>query len=68
MPKIDNSAERRHKEQLAELKKLNARPLLEGRTLQPVFVGASRDVGRTMNEAQRRSDRDAFDRGLGDSV
>jgi len=63
---FDNSAERRHKEQLAELKKLNQRPILEGKVLQPIIVGASRDVGRTMNEAQRRGDRDAFDRGLGD--
>jgi len=64
---FDNSAERRHREQMAVLRKIAERPILEGRTLQPVFVGASRDVGRTMNEAQRLSDRDAFDRGLGDS-
>ena len=60
---LDNSAERRHKEMMAELRKIAQRPLIEGTTRQPIFIGSR--TPEVVYEAQRRADRDAIDRGVG---
>lgn len=60
---LDNSQDRRHKEMMAELRKISQRPQIEATRVQPIFVGAS--SGQVAYEAQRRVDRDAIDRGVG---
>jgi len=60
---FDSSEERRHKEQMRELKKFNERPILEPtRFVLNIVDPVSGRVSQTMYEIGRREDRDAQDR------
>jgi hypothetical protein len=63
---LDNSAERRHKEQLAILKKIAERPIVEAVRVQPILVGATpSNASQVAYEVGRLQDRDAVPRGVG---
>ena len=57
-----NEQSRLLKQQLAELKKLNARPIFEPRAPRNYFIGAGRSPAETAYEVGRRYDRDAVNR------
>jgi len=59
---FNNEEDRRHKEMMAELRKISARPNLEPRAPTNVFVGAGRSPAETAYIVGRRYDRDAVNR------